>query len=162
MRQVLHGAHQIVAQVAHGPTREARQARDRDGGQGAHALPQVADRVVRLAHDFPAAGFGPPVDRAAPPLPARPAAPHFARLGAQEGVAGPALASHQRFQQEREWRAGDLDEGGERRVGVEHDLAHHGDHAAPFGARQEVRAGVAHRVGSGVEGICDSSPRRSP
>src|SRR5207237_1097949 len=160
MRQALHGAHQVVAEVAHRAAREAGQARDRDRRQGAHALGQVADRVVRVAHDLPPARLGPAVDRPAPPAPA--AAPHLARLGAQEGVAGPALSPHQRFQQERERGPGDLDEGGQRRVGVEHHLAQHGDHATALGARQEVGAGVAHRATTGVEGICDPSPPRSP
>src|SRR5256885_10286136 len=97
-------SHQVVAQVAHGAAREARQARHRCGRQCAQALGQVADRVLGLARALPSRGLGPALDGAA----AGPVAPHFARLGAEEGIAGPALAAHDRFEEEPEWRPGDL------------------------------------------------------
>src|SRR5205809_4126490 len=45
-------------------------------------------------------------------------APHLARLGAEEGVARPALATHERFEQECERRPRDF-RSEERRVGKE-------------------------------------------
>src|SRR5438874_887484 len=89
---------------------------------------------------------GPALDGAA----AGPVAPHFTRLGAEEGIAGPALAAHDRFEEEPERRPGDLHECRERCVAVQHDLAQHGDDPAPLGAGEEIVAGVAHPARSGV------------
>jgi hypothetical protein len=55
---------------------------------------------------------------------------HFARLGREEGVAGPALAALERFQEESPSAAMQLAERGDRRVSVEHDLSRHRHDAA--------------------------------
>jgi len=72
------------------------------------------------------------------------------RLGSEERVAGPALASDDRFQEEREWWPRDLHERPQRRVAVQHHLAQHGDHPAPLGARQEIGAVFASFGRGGV------------
>src|SRR5438034_10181180 len=107
--------------------------------------------------------------RAAPARLPRPAldgpaapAPHLARLGAEEGVAGPALAAHERLELERERRSRHLHERGERGVGVEHHFAHERDHPAALGPGQKRRAGVAHLRGSGVDGVCTVARVGSP
>src|SRR5260370_31862361 len=116
------------------PAREGREARHRGSGYRPHPLPQVADRVVGLAGRLPARGLGPALDRATA------VAPDLARLGAEERVAGPAFPAYQRFEEEGERWAGYLHECGERRVGVEHHLAQHWDHAASLRSGEELGA----------------------
>src|ERR1700704_6428196 len=106
----------------------------------------MADRVFGRPGGPPAGGLGPALDGAV----ASAVAPHLAGLGAEEGVAGPALAAHDRFQEEREWRPGDFYERREGCVAVQHHLAQHGDHPALLGAGEEIGAGVAHPERSGV------------
>src|SRR5439155_27194 len=74
-------------------------------------------------------------------------APHLPGLGSQEGVARPPLPPDERLEQEPEGRPCDLGERGERRVGVEHDLARERhDHAAPLAAGEKLGATVRHAV----------------
>ena len=138
-RQALDGADQVVAQVADGPAGEARQARHRDRGQRAQPLREVADGIIGLSGGAPAVA-------ACPALHGAPAvAPRFARLGAEEGVAGPALAAHQRLEQEGERRPRHFCEHRHRRIGIEHHLTDERDDAATRRAREEVAAGVGPR-----------------
>src|SRR3989454_8584085 len=152
-RQPLDRAHQVVAEVADRAAREAGQSGHFDRGHRPHLLRHVADGIVGLTRRLPAGRLRPALDRAAA------VAPHLARLGAEEGVARPALATHERFEQECERRPGDLDERRERGVRVAPHLAQHRGHpAAPRGgAGEELGAGVAHRPGSGVHEGCAAS-----
>src|SRR6266550_1186499 len=115
--EALDGADEIIAQVADGAAREPRQPRHGDRGQGPQPQGEVPDRIVGLARRRPAL------------------------------APGPALAAHQRFEQERERGSRDLGERRDRGVRVEHDLADHGHHAARprlLSAAEKLNARVGH------------------
>ena len=138
MRQAFHGADQIVAQVPHGAAREAGQAGHRDGRELPHAGGEMGEGILRGARALPARVARPALGAALA------VAPHFLRLGAQERVARPALAAHERLEQEGERRPRDLGERGDGGVGVEQHFAHQGHHAAALGAGEEFGPRVAH------------------
>src|SRR5687768_12471409 len=138
MGEPLDAAHDVVADVAHRAAREPRQPGNRHGGEGPHAVGEVGDRILRRAGRLPARCGRPAVD------PGSAIAEDLARLGTEEGVAGPALAADQRFEQERERRPGDLGERRHRRIGVGHDFAGHRHDAAGLRALQKCVSGVAH------------------
>src|SRR5690348_218917 len=114
----------------------------------------MTDGIVGRGRGLPARRRGPPVDGAAA------IAPDLPRLRAEEGVAGPALATDQGLEQKGKRRPRYLDEGGERGVAVEDDFPHHGDHPAPapfsreLGAGEEVGTRVAHLARIGVHREC--------
>ena len=136
--QPLDGADHVVADVPDGAAGEAGQPRDFDGRQGAQLLREVADGVGGLPRARPAGAPGPALDLG-PTVP-----PHLARLCSQKRVAGPALATHQRLEQERKGRARHFGQRGDGRVGVEHHLAHQRHHPAVPGPAHEVGARIRH------------------
>ena len=137
-RQTLDRPDEVVTEIADRPAGEPRQARHRDRRQPAQPFGEVADRILRLARRRPPVAPRPALD-AALAVP-----PHLPRLGPEESVARPALASHQRLEQERERRPRDFGERRDRGVGVEHHLAHDRHQAALPGAAQELRTRVGH------------------
>ena len=137
--QALDGPHQVVAEVAHGAAREAGQPGNGHGGKLPHPLGEVSDRVVGLAGALPGGVPSPALDRRAS------VAPHLPGLGPEEGVASPALAAHQRLQEERERRPGHLHERRQRGISIQHHLAHERDHPALLRSRQEFGAPIGHR-----------------
>src|SRR2546426_4283280 len=96
----------------------------------------MGDRIGGLARRSPARCRCPALDLLAT------IAPHLARLGAEECVAGPAFAADQGFEEKRERRPRDLREGGHGRIGIGDHFTDHGHDAAAFGALQKCVAWV--------------------
>jgi len=131
--QPLEGTRHLVADVADGAAREARQAGDGHGAVLREQPPERLERVVhRVAHRRAARRLD--LERA----PA--AAPDARRLGAEETVAPPLLAALDALQEEAVRPAMYLQERRHRRLQVGQDLAADGDQVSLARERREVAA----------------------
>src|SRR3989442_5560756 len=101
----------------------------------------MRDRILGLARRLPSPGRRPPIDSGSP------IGPPLRRPGAEEGGARPPPCAHQRFEEKRERRPGDLRECGDGRVRVRDDFADDGTNSASarFRPLQECVARV-HRL----------------
>ncbi len=139
----LDRAHDVVAEVADRAPGESRQPRH----DHRRVLPHEAAEVLQWGQvglrRSPAAA-GSPAVADTPPV-----AIDLSRLGSQKGVARPALAALERFEEETVGASMQLGEGRHRRIAVEHDLAGDWHHpAAPSSLGGEGREPLAHRGGA--------------
>src|SRR2546421_174399 len=119
----LDTAYEIVAQVSDRPAEETRQTGDRRARQRAQPVREMRDRIMRFTGRLPSRWGRPAVDAGAA------IAPRLSRLGAEERITRPALSTHERFEEKRERRLGDLCERGDGCVRVRDDFADHGNNA---------------------------------
>ena len=132
-RQLLDVTNHVIGDVAHGPALEARQARDGHRLVSREEAPEGLEGAPRLD------GLDAPVG-----VPYRHAAAlgreDHGRLGSQEGVARPFLASFHRLEEEGIRPGAQAQEGGERRVQVRRHLGIDGHEVATGGQPAELLA----------------------
>ena len=126
----LEEADGVIAQVAHQPAGETRQAGHGDGVVASQLAAQKVQRVFAVGQDD--------LDDAVRPMPRHGAAAQhvgLARVDADERIARQVLAAGDAFQQERRAGAGELEIDGDRGFQVSGQLAHDGDQGACAGRR---------------------------
>ena len=135
----LDGPHDVVPEVSHRATREARQPRDVDRRMPAEQAAEMLERR-HIGLDLPPTGGTCPAG-AGPPV----VAEDFAGIGGEKGVSRPPLPAFERLQQEAVRPAVELGERRDRRVAIEDDLAGDRDHRATLaGASGERVEGGRH------------------